>query len=268
MITSPCLDRKRMRLLNAIQDANQQLENLPDGKIYFIRNGKNWKWKLRLITPEGKRKSIILKKSELDRAQKLAARRYLEERCSVAQKLIQLIDQVITTESELVSFPYYLHEKSEDYQRLLSHYFSGIQEQIAAWNSVSYKTRTDRPEQHIYPTKCDVWVCSKSEALIADLLHDMNIPFRYEPEIVIGKSILHPDFVILNPITLEEVIWEHCGLMDDPKYAKTVFSRLELLYAAGFSFEKNNLICTYESKEHPLDVRRVQMLIEEYFLGI
>ncbi|MFQ8777759.1 MAG: hypothetical protein ACLR78_10425 [Roseburia sp.] len=62
---------------------------------------------------------------------------------------------------------------------------------------------------------------SKSEAMIAMLLHLNAIPYRYECALSLGGVTLFPDFTIRHPVTGVLYYWEHFGLMDDPAYAKT-----------------------------------------------
>ena len=265
MAISSYLDRKRESLARELHESLQQMDSLPEGELYFVRNGTGWMQKRRWRTADGHRKSEALKKSDRLFAQKLAQRRYLSERARGLRKLIQAIELAMQTERELVSFPDNLQEMCGEYRELLRPFFSENEQKIREWKEKPYRTKEEHKESRIYPTKCGVLVRSKSEVIIADMLYDLGIPFRYEQELVTDRGMIFPDFLILDPFTLEEIVWEHCGMMDDPEYARKVFSRLDSLHSRGYSFEKKNLICTFESKTHPLDVREVQMIIDYYF---
>jgi hypothetical protein len=68
-----------------------------------------------------------------------------------------------------------------------------------------------------YRSKNGVLVRSKSEVLIANFLHDRGIRFEYERPIVLGKSILRPDFYLPDC----QVYIEHLGLYDsNPDYRR------------------------------------------------
>ncbi|GLY21613.1 AAA family ATPase [Micromonospora sp. NBRC 101691] len=70
--------------------------------------------------------------------------------------------------------------------------------------------RTDRGEL----------VRSKSELLIANLLHELDLSYDYEVPFT-GKDgrTVRPDFTIDTDLG-EKVIWEHLGMLSDPRYAR------------------------------------------------
>ncbi|MEW2329434.1 AAA family ATPase [Micromonospora chersina] len=70
--------------------------------------------------------------------------------------------------------------------------------------------RTDRGEL----------VRSKSEVLIANLLHELGLSYDYEAPFT-GKDgrTVRPDFTIDTDLG-EKVIWEHLGMLSDPRYAR------------------------------------------------
>lgn len=120
---------------------------------------------------------------------------------------------------------------------------------------------------------------SKSEVLIASCVSQCKLYQKYEnpiglivhketklafPEFCqkteIGdKKILLPDFTILLPDG-REVIWEHEGMMDIEEYRKKHLFRQDL-YARNGYFVGQNLFFTYETKEHPLDIRQINKVL-------
>lgn len=108
-------------------------------------------------------------------------------------------------------------------------------------------------------------VRSKSEAFIDMLLHANKIPFRYECALTLGSITYYPDFTIMHPKTGEIFYWEHFGMMDDPAYAGKAFSKLHNYSKHGI-IPSINLITTYETQDHPLDLDTVHRLVEQYFL--
>ena len=75
-------------------------------------------------------------------------------------------------------------------------------------------------------------VRSKSEAIIANILHNnkLNILYKYERPlkiIVDGKEkIIYPDFTIFNVHSGKITYWEHAGRMDDPYYANEFVKKI------------------------------------------
>jgi exodeoxyribonuclease V alpha subunit len=62
-------------------------------------------------------------------------------------------------------------------------------------------------------------VRSKSELVIANLLHEREVPFQYETALVAPDGTMYlPDFTITW--NGEKWYWEHWGMMSSPKYAK------------------------------------------------
>lgn len=72
-------------------------------------------------------------------------------------------------------------------------------------------------EGKVHQTLSDYMVRSKSEVIIANILHDRNIPFKYEVPLFASDGTFYlPDFtVIWNG---EKWYWEHLGLLDSEKY--------------------------------------------------
>lgn len=121
---------------------------------------------------------------------------------------------------------------------------------------------------HTVKTLRGEYVRSKSEALIADRFYSLDIPYRYEQRFIVDEMTefyLHPDFRVLNKRTRAEFIWEHCGMMDDPKYSNDAIDRLVIFSSKGY-FQGKNLIFTYETGEKPLNMDYVDRLIKEFLL--
>ena len=80
-----------------------------------------------------------------------------------------------------------------------------------------------------------------------------------------GTVTIYPDFTIRHPKTGKAYYGEHFGLMDNKGYAKNAFSKMILYHAQGID-PSDNLIITYESRENPLSLEKVDRIIEEKFL--
>lgn len=75
-------------------------------------------------------------------------------------------------------------------------------------------------------------VRSKSEVIIANLLHERGIEFRYEKPLYAADGIMYlPDFTLLW--AGEEWYWEHLGRLDLPKY-KAKWEKKEQWYHQHF----------------------------------
>ena len=107
-------------------------------------------------------------------------------------------------------------------------------------------------------------VRSKSEVIIADRLYAKGIPYKYECPLRIGNRVIHPDFTILRLSDHKIIYHEHCGMMDDPDYAKEMVKRINLYSTEGIHLG-DRLFFTLESSETPLDIRLLDELIENHF---
>lgn len=72
-------------------------------------------------------------------------------------------------------------------------------------------------EGKVHQTLSDYMVRSKSEIIIANILHDRNIPFKYEVPLFASDGTFYlPDFTITW--NGEKWYWEHLGLLDSEEY--------------------------------------------------
>ena len=128
-----------------------------------------------------------------------------------------------------------------------------------------YEHSSPHPENLIYKNISGNTLRSKSEMMIDLCLYMHKIPYRYECPLQLGTATLYPDFTLRHPETGKYFYWEHFGLMDNPKYIDTTFSKLRL-YACQGIIPGIQLITTYETKENPLNTEVIEKIIEHYFL--
>ena len=62
------------------------------------------------------------------------------------------------------------------------------------WESANFETNPYKPDNLKYKTNHGEFVRSKSEKIIADALHSMSIPFRYEAVFLVDNQTFYPDF--------------------------------------------------------------------------
>jgi len=63
-------------------------------------------------------------------------------------------------------------------------------------------------------------VRSKSEVIIANLLHSEKIDYHYESPLEIYGVTKYPDFTIEDDDTGKKYYWEHCGMLGDVVYKR------------------------------------------------
>jgi hypothetical protein len=77
----------------------------------------------------------------------------------------------------------------------------------------------------IFETKLDLTsrgeaVRSKSEVIIANLLHAKGVQYHYEHPLELGGVSKYPDFTIEDDNKGITYYWEHCGLLHDATYCQ------------------------------------------------
>lgn len=115
-------------------------------------------------------------------------------------------------------------------------------------------------------------VRSKSEVIIANLLHGLEIPYAYEQPFT-GRdgSIRYPDFTIDDAETGQRIFLEHLGMMAEPAYRRRWQSKLDWYRAQGVlpsdegGGESGTLVTT--SEERGIDSASIQLQLKE-LLGV
>lgn len=249
------------RLETQINFINKQLQELPKGNFYCTNNGKHYKWYLK----DGKNK-IYIPKEKLSLAQEHAYKKYLtlqlkdllQEKHAVDLYLKNCLADAPPSTQQLLDHP--------EYQRLLSSYINPLSKELSVWMNSPYEKNQKYPEKLIYKTPFGNLLRSKSELLIALCLETNQIPYRYENALHLDEIVIYPDFTIRHPITGKTFYWEHFGLMDQPDYFKNVYNKLHLYNTHGI-VSSIQLIATYETRDYPLDVAKINNIIREYFLS-
>ena len=133
------------------------------------------------------------------------------------------------------------------------------------WNSVSYELMAINENIEFISTN-GVKVRSKSELIIANMLEQNGVCYRYEfPIILKGLGTVRPDFLCLNKRTEKEYIWEHFGMMDNTAYANKNINKIQIYEQNGFLAGKN-MIMTFETSINPLSSFVIKRMIEEFLL--
>lgn len=260
-----------------LRTIQKQLQKLPPGKLICSRNRTTVKW----YQGDGHSKTYI-PKANRTLAEQLALKKYLQQQEQILlqeQAAIAAYLKYSPAGSLSSDDPHLLSDPA--CENLLHSYFStsknipdvsnvsGISDistsSAVEWSAASYERNPLHPEQLLHKTVSGERVRSKSEAMIAMLLHLNAIPYRYECALSLGSVTLFPDFTIRHPGTGALYYWEHFGLMDDPAYAKNAGSKLSL-YAANGIIPSVHLITTYETKAYPLNAGMIEHLISYYFL--
>lgn len=119
-----------------------------------------------------------------------------------------------------------------------------------------------RPEGLIHRTERGEKVRSKSEAIIANILYNLGLDYRYEYPIEGHEQpgIRRPDFVLISP-ERKPIIWEHLGMLDDPDYRNRWQAKQAWYEANGFT-QGVDFFVTRDEPDGGLDSYRIRKLAE------
>ena len=150
-------------------------------------------------------------------------------------------------------------------KELVRPYILSDEEYAKAWQKQDIAWLEYRQEEKKYDTNRGDRVRSKSEALIANLIFDLGIPYHYEKGVRLRDGrIKYPDFTLLDVRHRKEIYWEHLGLIDDDMYRWDNLGKLNEYRRNGI-YSLKNLIVTYESEQNPLDIAGIRGMLKEVF---
>ena len=246
-----------------ITKAEKSLQKAPEGTLvlsrsngvvkYFHKTEKRQK-KGKYIASENKRFVHALAQKDYDL-------RFLKLIKEQKKKLCQAIKLLSDTD-----FSKTYSELSETRKRLVKPYVLPDKEYIEQWESVEFEGKEFLDDTPVLTTERGERVRSKTEKILADKFYSMGIPYRYEcPVKIKGYGTVYPDFTLLNIKERKEVYLEHFGMMDNPEYCQKAILKLES-YARNGIFIGKNLLVTFETFRHPLDMKNVEKMLKEFIL--
>lgn len=260
--TLEMLKMRKEYLLRLVKEKNQALQKAPEGWLRTCRHREGWQYYYR-NDPKNFNGNYI-KEKDMELAKSLAQRDYDEKIVSVAEQEIKAIDKYFQTIPKGSAEDIYqtLHPAR---QSIVTPIRETDAEYIRKWESVKYSGKEfleDTPE--LYTLRGER-VRSKSENMIADMLYQEGIPYRYEyPLRIKGFGVVYPDFTILDVKNKKEMLWEHFGMMDDSAYVEKAIKKIAMYERQGI-FLGEGLIVTFEAKNLPLNSKMVGCTIKHYF---
>lgn len=108
-----------------------------------------------------------------------------------------------------------------------------------------------------------LFVRSKSEVTIVNMLHREGLKFRYEREFVgeLLPGTRRPDFSFETPDG-DLIIWEHLGMLHRESYRQSWEEKKKFYEADGF-IEGDNLFTTVDDERGTVDINVVKQTIEK-----
>lgn len=256
MLKNELLDRQKY-LKSLIRKAQAIISTAPAGKLKIISHGSRIYFSCN---------GHYLPKREYELACKLVNRNYCEKVLKLVCKEIALLEKLLDfyntgNVSDLYSTVY--EKMHQNRKKLINPLEVSDKDFVSKWQDTPFEGK-QLGTTYSYSTARNEKVRSKSEVIIANHLNALKIPYKYEYPHIFGKKIIYPDFTILNIHTRKEIIFEHFGMMDDESYRNNAFSKIELYIQNGYTPGKN-LLYTFESQSHPLNITTLDNLLKSIF---
>lgn len=250
----------RLANLNCALRLAKKDQDFPEGSLRVSTSNKRvrYYWMNQKASDLGE----YIKKDNHQFARELAQKSYNRKFIKMAESEILYLQSVITHLSKNNADMSY-DKLSLTRKNLVNPYILPDNIYAKNWQEESYKTSNYLPECKVYSTKRGEMVRSKSEAIIADILYELKIPYKYEKALVLKNgTIKFPDFTVLNKKTRQEVYIEHFGLLDDELYLNSNLLKLDEYRNNGIYLGKN-LLFTYETENSPLDIKGIRKMFRE-----
>lgn len=255
------LTNEKNAIASLIAKCKVILKDSPEGKI-ILRNSKSRIQLSFVKDSDPSRHEIYISKKDETRYKKCLQTFYCRKLLPLLQKEYDDIDSFIKSNNSqnkyevLISLPQPIRElidpiaeSHDDIYRKWTH---------AVYNKNPYPFEPSR----LYLTKKGDYVRSKSELIIASILDDMNLAYKYECEYKINGYSVYPDFTIMHPDTLEIYFLELFGMMDDQSYASKTLKKIQQYSKTK---DADHFIYIFESLDNPLDLSSVKNLLNCYF---
>ena len=253
------------KMIQCNEQEMRQLESLikkmPKEDLRCAKNGKNYKW---FCIREGDAATYLPKRNRKI-AEKLALKKYYVSRYEELSHQVKALKyyerQMKKVEGKADDLL-----KHDEWRKLLEPMFSVEREDLKIWMEEKYEGGAGYPEHLVYKGSRGKYLRSKSEVIIDMMLYKYGIPFRYEDKLILDNGIyIYPDFTVRHPISGKRMYWEHFGLMDKQDYRNSACKKIRL-YCDNGIIPSIDLIATFETVDHPLDVEKVEKIIQEFFL--
>lgn len=255
------LKERQKKLILLKKKKEKELLKAPEGTLHIRHGRKGIQYYHRISTKDIN--GTYIKKENQHLANKLAQKDYNKKILRAASQELKVIQQYLAHYPDIDIEEVYetLHENR---QCLITPIEETDDEFVNNWLETPYAGKEFYENISELYTLRGERVRSKSELIIANLLYQEGIPYRYEQPVYLdGLGTVHPDFTVLNVRLRKEYYWEHLGLMDDPEYAENALNKINI-YEQNEIFPGEKLLITHETRMRPLNPKQVMLLIGHY----
>ncbi len=257
------IDKRVVLLRRAIKKAETKESSFPEGSLrvspsrstvryyHMLRKGDT----TGTYIPQKDKKKIVLL------AQKAYNRQFLDVAKRELEILKETMDHLRRNNADEV-----FRGLAVPRRELVTPYIQTDELFAQEWKEKSYIQSRYREEEKKYEARNGEKVRSKSEAILADTLCELGIPYRYEQVLKLKSGqVRYPDFTLLKVRTREEFYLEHFGMLDEDEYRRHNLQKLDEYRDNGI-YPGKNLLITYETADSPLDIIGIKKMLKELLI--
>lgn len=235
---------------------NQYLHSI-DGKLIYQKDPDGRVQFMRTVNENGIRKRFGINKKD-DELRALAKKEFAAKALKILESNIKILRKAIE-KMKPFDLDEILNSMTKAYSMLPEDYFFDrnrltidlqLDDETQAridrhkeWGKEHYNENWYHPENKKHRTSDGKYTRSKAEQLIYESLLNYGIPFHYDEEREEKGLFVVADFTFRGG-DMKLFFWEHLGMMDDSKYAKRNFRKLNDYYDVEI-IPGENLILTF-----------------------
>jgi len=248
-----------------LAQAQKAAQNCPEGSLKVQKKESGRYYYKRSAEQDGKVILQYLPKKNLKQIQALAHKKYFAKILPTLEKNVQILRKMQQTYQYDIINAVSMHLR-DTIQDIESPFIKEADLLLLDWEKETYEVNQRYPESLRFETDHGEMVRSKSELIIANALaREEMFLYKYERPLQVnhqGRRItIHPDFTVFHKKTGKITYWEHAGIMDEPDYGADFVWKSNLYLENGL-YQGRDVIFTYESAEHPLQLRIVRKNID------
>ncbi len=257
-----CMEHERKLLKDGIKKAESDIRNFPEGRLRISYQYKKVRYYLLSDGEKGSGKYIRKEETGLVRA--LAQKHYNKHFLYAARTEMGKIERAMQQLDGHDAKDIY-NKLPEERKLMVKPYIQTTKMVAEEWQKQPFEASSYEPKEKIYRTKRGEMVRTKSEEILADLLFDLGIPYRYEQLLYLKGGVMKaPDFTLFDAETRKIFYWEHFGLLEDRSYLIRNLKKVDTYRLNGI-YTGKNLIITHEATGVPLDIPGIRNMLKEIF---
>ena len=228
MINRYYIDAELESLEKLEKKLNYVLKDAPKGSVYFRNRGGKETIPYWDRYVKGKRVRTPLDPNQSDTLKRLKYKTYAKRVQPIVSRNIralQYIRDYVPLTEDIKS------EGGPPFQECRN-YFFGAPVTNERFELMKERQNPSHPEELIVNTELGVFR-SKLEYIIARILTDLGLRFKYEAAIPVGMIALYPDFTVLHPKTGKLIYIEAAGLVNSERYRRRQAERIESMAQIG-----------------------------------